>query len=147
MTFERIFLIACQIVVFGLLIFSIIRLNEIKHLVSNDSISTYKVLKTHCSGSGASSMLEIEYEKGKYYVRYPRKRCRELSEGDYVELYYSKESDFFYVPGNRSHQRYIYGLSALLILLLIPWSKISKKIKKLKYVKRLRKSIRKKHKN
>ena len=121
---KRVFLLACQALAVVLLVFNIHRLHQINDLIATNSLGRFKVLKTHCRMGHGGSFVEIEYEKGMYSLEYYGKECFELAKGDFIELYYSKEDDFFYIPGSPLIYRYIYGLIGLLLCTFVPWSRI-----------------------
>ncbi|HEY8936259.1 MAG TPA: hypothetical protein VIM65_13595 [Cyclobacteriaceae bacterium] len=127
---ERVFLLVCQVLAFGLLIFNINRLHQINELIATHSLGKFKVLDTYCSMGHLGSSIKIEYEKGTHFLEYHGKKCFEFSKGDFIELYYSKEHDFFYIPGSPLIYRYIYGLIGFLLWSFIPWSRMGIRIKK-----------------
>jgi hypothetical protein len=122
----RLFLILCQVIALALLVFSVYRNNQIKNLVDDPAnLKQVKVLDLYCHSTGASTM-KIAFDGQSRIVSVGRELCLSLTEGDTVELYYHKSSDFFLEPDNHEYERGIYALVAFLVLSLIPWRKFKK---------------------
>jgi hypothetical protein len=123
------FLLVLQLLALGLLVFSLIRWQQIVKMSSSENLSKFQVVSTYCAGRRGSKVL-IKYPKGEYYLEYPKNDCYNLSPGDSLELYYSKELNLFSVPGHVTYDRYAYGLVAFLVWSVIPWKKILKHLRK-----------------
>lgn len=122
---EKKVLLLLQLLAMGLLVFSLIRWHQILELTSSGSLSKFQIIETYCAGRRSSKVL-IKYPEGEYYVEYPFGDCHNLSPGDSLELYYSKELNLFSFPRKVIYDRYVYGLAAFLFWSVVPWKKLVK---------------------
>jgi len=124
---SRPFLLFCQVAALAIAAFCGQRAYEIKELtMDSKNLKNVKVLEVYCR-SRRGSIIKIDYEGQTKSVEVRRVLCQTLTEGDSVQLYYSKSSDFFHEPGNRRYERAIYGLSGFLLLSVVPWRRMFKK--------------------
>jgi hypothetical protein len=125
-TTEKKFLLVCQIVAVLYLMYCTKRANQIEHLITTQDPQKFLVLETYCHGR--SSNIDILYSKGKKNIEYPSRECFDIVSGDSIALYYSAEHDFFHIPGSPKYKNTVWGLAGFLILSLIPWRKLFKKL-------------------
>lgn len=90
----------------------------IVELESNTLPEKYEVIKKSCRLRRGSHVI-INSKYGEYTIEYYRKKCHSLEIGDSIELFYSKEYDFFHVPNSNVNRRYIYGLICFFLMTFI----------------------------
>jgi hypothetical protein len=115
-----------QVVVIIYLVYCLIRLIQIDQLISSESPKEFIVNKINCRHT--NSNIDIVHSTGIVNIPYTRD-CYKLKSGDSILLYYSKEHDFFHIPGSYKYRNTAFALVGFLLWSIFPWRRLFKKFR------------------